>query len=241
MSELTLLQKLSNLSREMVKWVKAGLPLVSEPDQAERIGSCSECDKISPDGRCSECGCNMAWKSWLATAQCPLPQPKWLAKVAADRPKEQAQWFFEQPENAKKFRIELLSWVGTRFFRNAAPAKKGVRADCVSFVEALLVNVGAIKPIKWPAYVTHSGGEAMLELLLKRLRSMPQFAELPLNATMIIGDVLVYSSGRAHHHLAFFYGDNTIWHATEDGGGVCSGNVNDPVLSKRLVAIFRVK
>ena len=136
--------------------------------------------------------------------------------------------------------LELKSWVGTRFVDRAAPAIKGVRCDCVSFVERVLVNLKAIDPIKWPHYVTRNGGEPMKDLLLTTLDQIPKLTRV-ISGPEAIGDLLVYSSGKAMHHLAIFAGDNTIWHALSDAGGVCTGNIKDPVLADRLIAVYRAK
>lgn len=216
------------------EWVSAGAPIVAETEQQNRLNTCLACDKF--DGsRCTLCNCFMGVKTWLGTSQCPLN--KWTDASPA-------RWFFERAENATKLRNELPTWRGTRFFPQAAPAVKGVRADCVSFVEGVLVAVGAIKPIQWPAYVTRAGGVAMRQLMLSTIGTVPEFlrvhpTEVPLSP--VIGDVFVVSSGKALHHMAIFAGENTIWHATQDGGGVCTGNANDPSIVKHLIAVYRVR
>jgi hypothetical protein len=231
---MNLIQDIQQLKREGGEWVSAGAPLASGATRSERIELCRQCDDLHPDGRCKHCRCFVSAKTWLGTSRCPLN--KWKPTVPAP------DSFFASEGNAGALLFELRSWLGTRFFPQAAPAVKGVRADCVSFVEAALVNVGAIKPIKWPAYVTRTGGDKMRLLLLSTLNSIPELANVGTDVSAsLFGDILVCSSGKALHHLAINGGANTIWHATEDGGGVCQANLTDPVIANHLIAIYRVK
>lgn len=228
-------EDLARLKKEMAEWMRAGTPLATSDQRGARFDLCKACEYFS-GSRCAKCNCFMFAKTWLATARCPVG--KW-------EPVSFVNWFFAVPDNAIRLVEELVSWRGTRFFPQSAPAVKGVRADCVSFVEAVLVNVGAIPPIKWPEYVTRSGGEPMRDLLLKTMDGIPNLvciasAKNP-HVPIMFGDVIVVSSGKALHHLAIYGGGNTIWHATGDGGGVCTGNIEDPSITKHMIAVYRVR
>lgn len=247
-------ERVLNLFREAKAWFREGAPLLPEDQAAGRLDACMACDKFAPVfsdpgtnaaagderskkrvfGFCRLCGCAVSLKAWLATARCPDTPPKWDA-VTVPR----GAWFFESPSRQAALFAELKTWQGTRYFHRAAPAIKGVRADCVSFVERVMVNLGAFKPIHWPSYVTQYGGEPMLDLLLKTLGTIPELERLDKSAELKPGDLVVCSSGKAMHHLAIYAGLNTLWHSLEKQG-VCQGNVRDPLFANHHVATFRV-
>ena len=239
MNELpSLKERVLNLASESWEWFKEGAPVTDRDSSKARLDHCFDrCPHFimteEHPGYCRLCGCPMARKVWLATASCPDTPPRWKAITSSmDRP------FFGWPTRQRALLLELETWKGTRFFRRSAPAVKGVRADCVSFVEAVLVNLGAISPIAWPDYVTHYGGEAMLELMIKTLDAIPELkAATP--DKLLPGDLLACSAGKNLHHLALFSGGNVIWHAWEQGGGVCTANSHDPLFRKNLVAVYR--
>lgn len=57
------------------QWAKAGFPIVSGADLAERKGICVECEHWNAGafgglGRCGKCGCSGV-KLRLATSRCP--------------------------------------------------------------------------------------------------------------------------------------------------------------------------
>lgn len=160
--------------------------------------------------------------------------------------------FFRLAPRREALIAEVNQWKGTPFRREAAgDARKGVGADCVSFVEQALVNVGAIRPINWPRYVCFGGGDAMLLLLLTTMRSLPGFVEIwkaqpggpypPLMA----GDIFVRSIEHPktklvdYHHLALFMGDNTLIHMRQRKG-LSKANIFDARALKKLQSIFRV-
>lgn len=160
--------------------------------------------------------------------------------------------------------IELESWRGTPFTEMPIHrAQKGLRVNCVTFVEAVFVNLGWMRPIRWPRYVVSGGGEAMLKVLIDTLDGIPEL-ELawersgdpldlrlyeciaprisPASATCFLpGDILLISSGRALHHLAIFAGDNTLWHATRLQGGVGTVSLAEPQVQKHLQRVYRPK
>lgn len=183
-------------------------------------------------------------------------------------------WFFDKAENVDRLRTELLSWVGTGFRQNAC--RKGVCVDCVQFVQSALQAVGAVAPMAFPAYTVYHGGAEMLPLVLGNLKaqSLAQVwaakVSVPVRqagccgdegetvlveqpntepASLMAGDVVFFSSGKAWHHLAIFDAWPRVWHAVDkvpivfDGrtrfGGVTTGNLADPMLAKRIHSVWR--
>lgn len=152
--------------------------------------------------------------------------------------------YFEDPFNLGRLEIEASRWIGTPFLSGVgANAKPGAGADCVSFVERVLVNIGAIEPVIWPRYVTHGGGWEMFSRLLESLESVKALrcvwckgsAEAP---EPLPGDVLVGTTGRALHHLAICMEGRKLVHCLETGG-VQEGSLGDAVVQRTLCAIYR--
>lgn len=147
---------------------------------------------------------------------------------------------------------EIDGWRGTRYWRQAgAQAAKGVGADCVSFVEKVLVNTGAIKAINWPPYVVFGGGQAMLDLIIKSMDAIPELVKVwkaedvadPREIT-IPGDIWVRTVNidfggeqTDYHHLSIYVGDNTLIHMRERG--LVRGNIHDRFALRKLQAIYR--
>jgi cell wall-associated NlpC family hydrolase len=155
-------------------------------------------------------------------------------------------WYFDNPQRQAALLAELESWRGTRFWeQTSGRARKGVCADCVSFCERVYVALGAMEPIRWPRYVTHHGGAAMLTLVLESVAKIPRLAVIwtpetgiELANVLMPGDLVVASSGRALHHMAIYSGGNTLWHCVA-GEGVCQGNIHDPIIRKHTRAVYR--
>jgi hypothetical protein len=158
------------------------------------------------------------------------------------------QPYFARAENSLALSAELLSWKDTRFWpRSGGRARKGVGADCVSFVEAVLVNVGAITPVKWPVYVIRGGGIDMRNLAINVLDSISEMGKIWWLETqtdwqkvsLLAGDVLVRSVKNDSHHMAIYAGDKTLWHA-QPAFGVTTGSVGDTFAIQDMQAIYRV-
>lgn len=136
----------------------------------------------------------------------------------------------------------IESWKGTKYSHTGI-CRKGVGTDCVRFVEAVLVETGAIQPITWPKYVTRNGGPAMLDLLLETLENVPG-----LECTWEAGDdgipephrgaLLVISTGRAHHHTSIVGNPPQVWHCLES---VAEANYFDSSIRHNLYAIYEAR
>jgi hypothetical protein len=140
-------------------------------------------------------------------------------------------------------RLELQGWKGTKFCRGiGARAKRGVASDCVSFVEGVLVNLGAITSIEWPRYVVYGGGPEMFDLLVRTIEAVPNIKPIwktgPL-PHLLPGDIFVRSIGGDYHHLALFAGKKALWHMRE-GRGLRIANLHDPRVTEDLKGIYRV-
>jgi len=154
--------------------------------------------------------------------------------------------YFADDGNWARLLKEVEGWRGTPFWEAiGARARKGVAADCVSYVGACMIGAGAIGGIPWPAsYVTHGGGEAMLRTLLLAMDGIEGLPEIWHRLDTVPrppverGDILVVSSGKALHHLAIYMGGNRVTHCLAKYG-VTEGNLFDPLIAKHMVAIYR--
>lgn len=152
--------------------------------------------------------------------------------------------FFDSDENWQRLVAEVKGWEGTPFFEAAgAWSKKGVAADCVSFVERAMANVGAISPVRWPErYVTFGGGKEMLDKFLAIMDGIEELESVcyPIE-DLKRGDLILCSSGLALHHLAIYMGDNVVVHCLNNGRGVQEGNVTDTVIAKNILRVYRAR
>jgi ferredoxin len=88
-------EKALHFKDEYTRWREAGSPITPPEDKAKRREICNACDYRDPDhDKCTKCGCGLDKAPFLvslvtgspgrldmASASCPLPQPKWLALV----------------------------------------------------------------------------------------------------------------------------------------------------------------
>jgi hypothetical protein len=68
-----------NFSREALKFVSAGAPIVEQEEYERRLNICNSCEHIQGN-KCGKCGCTMSVKCKWGTAACPIK--KWEAVKA---------------------------------------------------------------------------------------------------------------------------------------------------------------
>jgi len=73
---MNVLQLLTNFSKEFTTFAKRGMPLVSKPMYKERIEACEKCEHRK-NIKCGLCGCIVAVKARMETADCPNTPSKW--------------------------------------------------------------------------------------------------------------------------------------------------------------------
>lgn len=65
-----------NLSASAIGFIKDGLKIADDEEQARRMTICEGCDRFDKvSRRCMECGCYSTWKSYLRSSHCPID--KW--------------------------------------------------------------------------------------------------------------------------------------------------------------------
>ena len=152
--------------------------------------------------------------------------------------------FFATQERRLSLLREISEWEGTRFWPGCgARARKGVGADCVTFVERVLVNLRAIQPIEWPPYVVVGAGAGMRELIVQTVGRIPEVETLwrPSDSGRPIlepGDFILRSVGNDHHHLAIFVGNQTF--RSMRPRGLSSSNRFDRHATRDLHRVYRV-
>lgn len=166
-------------------------------------------------------------------------------------------WFYSDPEHCLLLSRVIKSWQGTPFRENHA--KKGVGVDCVRFAEAVHRETGALpEGVEFPEYKAYGKGEQWLEMLYQELSLVPKLYDLKaamalepsLKKLVMPGDVLVFSSGAAFHHLAVMEAWPSCWSAFPTGitmdrfhhaksGGVVESHLTDPMVAKLLQRVYR--
>src|SRR3954462_6142860 len=125
--------------------------------------------------------------------------------------------FFDEDANFARLLAELETWKGTPFVHNCAIKGSGV--DCVRFAEQVLINVGAISPAVFPTrYVYRGGGPEMREIMETAIATVPQLDRVwriengTAPAEIKRGDMLMFSTGNAIHHLGIVGELPQLWH-----------------------------
>jgi cell wall-associated NlpC family hydrolase len=151
-----------------------------------------------------------------------------------------APWF-ESDARFAALETELLRWKGTPFVPNQG--RPGAGTDCVRFVEGVLRNLGAIRPVDFPPYVARGGGAASLGVMLTVLDGILNlertwtWAENLGRPALMRGDLVVVKVGPASYHLAICAALPVLWHCFRR---VCAGNVHDTALEGNVQAVYRV-
>jgi len=70
-NSLSLLELVKNFGKEISKFTKAGAPMVTEDEYKTRLQTCATCEHLKRERRCGLCGCVVAMKAQMKTANCP--------------------------------------------------------------------------------------------------------------------------------------------------------------------------
>ena len=86
-------------------------------------------------------------------------------------------YYFENKENWKRAKEELLSWVGTPYKHMGNVKKRGV--DCNMFIGKVLVNLGIVEKVKGkiPRIKILARGEIKKKLIVKGIEVSDTAAE----------------------------------------------------------------
>jgi cell wall-associated NlpC family hydrolase len=145
--------------------------------------------------------------------------------------------YFNTPARMDALHRVLVEWEGTPFVPFASI--KGAGVDCVRFGAAVMAELGVITPVTdWPVYTMRGGGEAMLRVLFAHIEALDCMRRMPGLDNVRAGDALVFSTGRALHHVAVAYDEAVFFHAMP-GYGVERASLADDTFGSRLVRVYR--
>ncbi len=134
---------------------------------------------------------------------------------------EKSDWFAARSDRASALQHACERWAGTPFrARSAVPGAEG-GVDCVSFVAAVLAEIGAIPAaIAIPPYdlnhAEHSEG-SVLRAWLEQPAARAHVRRVEEDEPHLDGDLVFPIVGRAEHHLALRVG-RTIYHVARPSG-----------------------
>ena len=78
----SLFQMLKTFTKDTAKFIKAGNPIVTKEDYAERLDTCISCEHVQKKHmRCGLCGCMLQFKAKMQTADCPDKPSRWKEQI----------------------------------------------------------------------------------------------------------------------------------------------------------------
>ena len=133
---------------------------------------------------------------------------------------------------------EIKEWIGTPYKHRCMVKGKG--GDCILSIGSIFINTKAIKPnIKYPEYAPdwhlHNSNELLYEYIHKNIN----VEDIPLNAEIKNGDILLYKFGKACSHAALFFNDH-IYHSMTNRK-FTESVFKDKMWYSRLKYILRLK
>ena len=82
----SLVQMLKTFTKETVRFITQGGPIVSKEDYAERLDTCITCEHVQKKHmRCGLCGCMLQMKASMKTATCPDKPSRWKEQILNDK------------------------------------------------------------------------------------------------------------------------------------------------------------
>lgn len=145
--------------------------------------------------------------------------------------------YFESLEKQDQLKKVLDSWIGTPFRHQCGV--KGLGCDCVYFVARILEEVGILTWHKdlIPDYSKDVPLHDSHELFEERLLQNTKAEKVEFN-DLRNGDVVLFHSGKAASHGAFYF-DGYMYQALNKVG-VCKIRFSDKLLKKRAKFAYRV-
>lgn len=135
-----------------------------------------------------------------------------------------------------QFQGEADSWLGTPFRHLTSVKQRGT--DCIGLVLGVYRQFGILKNVKLPHYPfdwwLHAESNGVFDLLKSQLTLEK------LHDNFQVGDVMVYSYGRADEaHVGLYTARNTLIHSVADIG-VIESRLDEPRYAKRLQHAYRL-
>lgn len=147
-------------------------------------------------------------------------------------------WFFDEGTARAKLAEEAQGWMGTPFqaWHNA----KGVGVDCVQLAGQLMVACGVIEGYDFGAYSLDFAAHTGREMITEWLGSNSRFVFLPASTVPMLGDVVVFSVGRAIGHVGVMITTSDFVHSIQGRKVQLSNRTVTPWLS-RVAGYWRAK
>lgn len=147
------------------------------------------------------------------------------------------KYYFEDEENQKHLKVILDEWVGTPFRHRCAV--KGLGADCIHYVSAVLHELGIINfdNVKIPDYPPDWHLHNTQQLLLEEIHKHLNTEQVNLNELMN-GDIVLSHFGKAASHASIYF-DEHLYHAI-NGIGVIKEQIDNSVVSDKLKFAMRI-
>jgi hypothetical protein len=147
-------------------------------------------------------------------------------------------WFFDDETARAKFAEEVASWMDTPFqaWHNA----KGVGVDCVQLAGQLMVACGVIEGYDFGSYQLDFAAHTGREMITEWLGENSRFVFLPASTVPMVGDVVVFSVGRAIGHVGVMVNVADFVHSIQ-GRKVQLSNRKVPPWSERVAGYWRAQ
>jgi|TARA_R100001463_G_scaffold30224_1_gene68742 hypothetical protein len=82
----SLFKMLKTFTGETANFIKAGAPVVTKEDYADRLDSCMKCEHLQKKHmKCGLCGCMLQFKARMKTTDCPDRPSRWKEQVLDDK------------------------------------------------------------------------------------------------------------------------------------------------------------
>jgi cell wall-associated NlpC family hydrolase len=143
--------------------------------------------------------------------------------------------FFTTPQKIQKLLDVLQSWKGTPFMDHVA--RKGVGADCVQFVLAVLIECGQMPKIEWPRYTIRHGGQKMADAWIEWVNKRSAGIEVSVDSLQA-GDVILFSNLKIGNHVAIISQQPYFWHALIRYG-VIENTLKDETYRRAVHKVWR--
>jgi len=152
------------------------------------------------------------------------------------------KWFFEDPENDRKLKEALDSWVGTPYRHLTGVKGQYGGCDCIHMVVGAYKECGADKgnPIFIPKYAPdwhlHTGESLIVVGITKQYK----VEEIKDYTKVMNGDLILFKWGRHAAHSGIYY-NGVVYQSLIDIGVETRAYLGDKEFFDRMDMILRVR
>lgn len=156
-------------------------------------------------------------------------------------PSVPADPFFSSPARQSALAVAAKAWVGTPFIAHGR--LRGIGADCVHLISAILADAGFTHLFDPPPYTVQEGMHSPESKLIDYIEThilvltIP-VAEEPALTRLLTGDILCFKMGRSVHHIGLLIAPGRFIHTMPRLGAVIAC-LHDSTFARRLAAVYR--